>query len=140
MEIYVDTDGMVDGNYSDPGTMQFVIAAPSASASGTIEAARYVNGSQRGWTPAMLATAVRPDGYAVEVFFSAADLSLAAWSLVGHVGLDIGLDVSGSGTAACGNKVGQYFMKVNAAGSGTCDGEPWCDNNAFCIAALDAVP
>jgi len=138
VEIYVESDGVVDasGDYSDPGTMQFVIAAPSPSSPGTVEALRFVSGGQRSWPSPMLATRVRPDGYAVEVFITAADMNLAAWTLAPKVGLDIAVGVSGTSGARCaGRQLGQYFLRVDPAG-GSCGGEPWCDTGAFCLPAL----
>ena len=82
VELYIDADGTIDasGAYADPGTMQFIIAAPSSTWPGTIEAGRFVNGALRTWSSPNIKTARLADGYAVEVFIAAADIGLSAWS------------------------------------------------------------
>ena len=131
----MDADADIDDNgaYDNPGTMQFIVAAPSESdPSAAIERQRFLSGAQSEWTPVMLATAVHADGYAVEVFLSAANLNLPEWSPVTRIGLDVALDVSGTSGADCGNKVGQYFMKVDTAADTPRNGEPWGNTRAFC--------
>jgi hypothetical protein len=147
VELYVDSDANMSGSYDTPGTMQFIIAAPSASAPGTIEAARY-NGNPHGvWSPQApsgLTTVRFADGYAVEAFITAADLDLTTWapSKGAAIGLDIAIDVSGtpyrssSGCPSTGSQRGQYFMSVSAATAGCSDHQPYCDNRAFCSSEL----
>lgn len=144
VELYVDHDGSVaaSGNYAEPGTMQFLIAAPLASAPATIEASRFVEGrSQGAWATAQLRTALRADGYAVEAFITAADLGLSAWSPQTRVGIDIAIDVAapaGTPNLRCGVLRGQYFLKIGPT-VGSCRGEPWCDSRAFCAPALSSI-
>jgi hypothetical protein len=143
VELYVDADGTIDasGAYADPGTMQFIIAAPSSTAPGTLDAVRYVNGALRTWSSPNVQTARLADGYAVEAFIAAADIGLSAWSPSVTLAVDVVIDVSGSANFRCGNQVGQYFLKLNPSGdcAGT-RGEPWCDSRSFCTPALDAPP
>jgi hypothetical protein len=142
VELYVDADATLEaaGHYDNPGTMQFIVAAPSESSPTDVEALRFVSGTQSDWTAAMLATAVHANGYAVEVFLTAADLNLGQWSPMTRIGLDVALDVSGTSGADCGNKIGQYFMKVDTGADSPRAGEPWGNTLAFCTPALDPAP
>ena len=145
VEIYVDADGAIDalGAYSAPGTMQFIIAAPTPPAAGTIEALRFVAGENQGaWSSQQVRTRSLDDGYAVEALITARDLELTAWSPAGRIGFDIADDVSATASSpelACGLQLGQYFLRMGPDGeddAGVCHGEPWCDSRAFCTPAL----
>ena len=139
VELYVDGQGAADddaGMYG-MGTMQFVIAAPSASAS--MDAARFSNGVPQGaWISNDFHTSSTPDGYNVEALFTAADLGLWQWTPSDRIRFSIAIDVAGAAGDAdlhCGLQAGQYFLKVSDATPG-CKGEPWCDVRAFCSAGL----
>ena len=139
-EVYVDADGALDadGRYSSPGTVQVIVAAPAPSAPGTIEASRFSEGNNQGaWSGGRVKTALLTNGYAVEGHLNAEDLGLSSWTVGSKVGIDFAVDVSAAGSdLRCGAQLGQYFMRVNASGSGDCDGYPWCDARAFCSAAV----
>lgn len=142
VELYVDHDGTTDasGNYADPGTRQFVVAAPSAASPGTIEAFEFSEGNNHGtWETTDLRTVRRADGYQVEAFITASDLDLTAWAPGPRIGLDVAIDVAApAGTAGlrCGVLSGQYFLRVGPTAGSGCDGEPWCDARAFCTPLL----
>ncbi len=145
VELYVDSDGTTGSSYDTPGTMQFIVAAPSASSPQTIEAARYNGGPHGVWSSQALHTMAFADGYAVEAFITPADLDLTAWSPAsgGSIGLDVAIDVSasaapyrsGSGCPSTGAQLGQYFLRVSAE-SDSCNHEPYCDPRAFCTPEL----
>jgi hypothetical protein len=140
VELYVDASGTYDsaGKYSQPGTIQFIIAAPSSSGT-TVEAMRYIDGTDHGaWTTSEMKTRVLGDGFAIEAFVRAADLDLNAWSPKKKLGFDVGVDVSapaGTTNLRCGQQIGQYFMHVTDQ-TDTCSGQPYCDTRAFCTPAL----
>jgi hypothetical protein len=149
VELYVDADGSFDpdGHYSSPGTIQMVIAAPAPTVPGTIEALRFSEGHDQGtWSGGHVATALLPDGYAVEGYVDAASMGLAAWSLGTAIGVDVAIDVAGDPSAGdedaatselrCGAQLGQYFLHVHEGSPDPCRGEPWCDTRAFCAPAL----
>ncbi|MET0384391.1 MAG: sugar-binding protein [Polyangiales bacterium] len=141
VEIYVDSDAMRTddaGMYDDSGTMQFVVAAPSAQ-DAPIEAGRYVQGEPAGtWITQRLKTRWLPDGYAVEALINAADIALWSWTVQQQLGFNIAIDVGGDATEGplrCGQQLGQYFLRVAATGN-SCGGEPWCDVRSFCTPTL----
>ena len=142
VELYVDHDGTTDasGNYADPGTRQFIVAAPSGSSPGTIEAFEFTEGINNGaWETTDRRTLRRADGYQVEAFVTARDLDLTAWSPGTRVGLDVAIDVAApAGTAGlrCGVLRGQYFLRLGPTAGSGCDGEPWCDVRALRTPAL----
>lgn len=140
VELYVDADAAFDaaGAYDKPGTMQLVIAAPTASGA-TVDAMRYVQGADHSaWLSSQVKTALLSDGYAIEAFITAADLDLATWMPAGKLGFDLAIDVAApSGTTGlkCGLQLGQYFMHI-ADQAGSCNHEPWCSTLAFCAPVL----
>ena len=145
VEIYVDADGVIDelGKYSTPGTMQFIIAAPSPAAPATIEALRFIGGENQGaWSSPYVHTRLLEDGYAVEVLIRAADLELTAWAPAARIGFDVAIDVAASAETPklrCGLQLGQYFLRMGAddeGDAGICHGKPWCDTRAFCTPEL----
>lgn len=141
VQLYVDADGLVNpgGSYDAPGAVQFIIAAPSEPGA-TPEAERFVRGASQGtWMTSALQVLTLSDGYAVEVFVTAADLGLPSWSPQRQLGLNVAIDVAGSGsepTLRCGLQLGQYFLQVAPQRGGSCNGEPWCDTRAFCTPEL----
>jgi hypothetical protein len=140
VELYIDADATFDaaGAYDKPGTMQFIVAAPTA-AGAAVDAMRYLQGADHSaWLSNQVKTAVLSDGYAIEAFINAADLDLSAWTPANKLGFDLAIDVSApSGTTGlkCGLQLGQYFMHV-ADQAGSCNYEPWCNTLAFCAPAL----
>jgi hypothetical protein len=142
VEIYVDADALIDphGKYSTPGTMQFIIAAPSPAAPVAIEALRFVAGQNQGaWSSPNVRTRLLATGYAVEAFITAADLDLTAWMPSERIGFDIAIDVGAPAETpdlVCGLQLGQYFLRTGErdddADGGICGGKPWCDTRAFC--------
>jgi hypothetical protein len=149
VEIYIDADGVIDtlGAYSKPGTMQFIVAAPSPAAPTTIEAMRFVGGETQGaWLSQQVRTALLPDGYAVEAFITASDLELTAWAPGSRIGLDIAVDVAADAPVVpsepmCEMRLGQYFMRMGGDDeddAGICHGKPWCDTRAFCTPEIAA--
>jgi hypothetical protein len=142
VEIYVDADAEGDdaGTYDAMGTMQFVIAAPSAT--GSMDAWRFIQGNPQGaWISKSLKVTALADGYSVEAFINAADLGLWQWSPTVELGFSIAIDVAADPSAAiasragCTAKSGQFFLRLGDP-HGSCPGEPWCDARAFCQAAL----
>jgi hypothetical protein len=140
VELYLDADATFDaaGAYDKPGTMQFVVAAPT-SAGAPVDAMRFVQGaSHSAWLSNQVKTALLSDGYAVEAFITAADLDLGTWMPASKLGFDLAIDVaapSGTSGLKCGLQLGQYFMHV-ADQAGSCNYEPWCNTLAFCSPVL----
>jgi hypothetical protein len=95
------------------------------------------------WTSTLFRAFSRPGGYTVEAVVVASDLGLASWSLAGHVGFDLSVDVSAPDGTFVGDpgpcnprrRVGIFHLRVT--GSQSCpDGGPYCDVRAFCNPAL----
>lgn len=144
VELFVDSDANYDdtGAYKANGTMQFVVAAPTAGASGTMDAQRFVQGKPQGaWVTPALRVSALADGYSVEALIGAADLGLWNWSPMTQLGFSIGLDLAaapggaGPSPSGCAEQAGQFFLRVTDP-HGACDGGPWCDARAFCTAQL----
>lgn len=141
IELYVDGDGTVneDGSYQKPGTMQFIIAAPTSETPSAIEIERFVEGESQGNLVSYnFNTTMLSDGYKLEAFITAADIGLWTWPSSNYVGIDIAIDVSGAPenpNLSCGLRLGQYFLRLNDTGN-SCKGEPWCDARAFCTPEL----
>jgi hypothetical protein len=142
IELYVDADGMIgtDGAYDDPGTMQFIVAAPASAEAPNVHAARYRGGAALGpWSSTHYALTWFADGYALEALIVAADLNLTSWTPATSLGLDVVVDVAGppeSPDLRCGVQLGQYFLRVSSITPSSCGGEPWCDARAFCFPML----
>jgi hypothetical protein len=138
VELFVHRDGKptMPPKYDDPGTGQFVIAAPPTDTAPSRRADFYVM-THRPWTATSYGAFPFPGGYTVEAFFTGADLGLAAWSLAagGTVGLDVSFNVSwpDSRPSACGIRWGQFVLHQTGTG---CPGMPACDVGAFCTARL----
>jgi hypothetical protein len=142
VEIYVDADAQSDdaGAYDAMGTMQFVVAAPAATApEPTMEAWRFIQGKPQGaWISKALRVTALPDGYSVETFIGAADVGLWEWSPKDQLGFSIAIDVGDAPAptrSGCIAQSGQFFLRLGDP-RGACPGEPWCDASAFCDAEL----
>jgi len=140
VELFVDADGALDpqGNYDSTGTMQFVVAAPSAPAA-DIEAGKFMQGKSFGpWVSSALRAFATPEGYVVEASIGAADLGLWSWQPAGQLGFDLAIDFAAAGEPAdpiCSTARSQQFLRL-AAESPPCAGQPWCDTRAFCVPQL----
>jgi hypothetical protein len=143
VEIYIDSDGVFPPapGYDDPGARQFTIAAPSDESTPSTRAQVWIAGyGGERWRTSQFAAVPTPQGYNVEAFVEAVDLSLASWeSAAGDlVGFDLGHDVSvppgEEGTS--GNRDGQYFLRVQETTDDGLAPRPFENENAFCRATL----
>jgi hypothetical protein len=92
-------------------------------------------GEMGGWTSTRFGAYPTADGYVVEAFLEASALDRTSWSLSsgGHVGIDVGINVSPAGEADAGvdgQRLGQYFLRIGSGDS--CNGLPFCTPAAFC--------
>ncbi len=140
VELYVDADAETDdaGTYDSSGTMQFVVAAPSATA--PMDAFRFIQGAPQGaWISPSLRVTPLADGFSVEALITGADIGLWEWHPNMQLGFSIVIDVAGSTglptREGCTEQSGQFFLRLGAP-HGSCPGEPWCDARAFCQAQL----
>jgi len=140
VELYVDSDAETDdaGMYDSSGTMQFVVAAPSATA--PMDAFRFIQGApQGGWISQLLRVTPLADGYSVEALITGADLGLWEWHPNAQLGFSIVIDVAGTdgppSREGCTAQSGQFFLRLGEP-HGSCPGQPWCDARAFCDAQL----
>ncbi len=149
VEIFVDSDGAyaVTGAYDDPGTRQFVIAAPGDDQTPSTRSETFP--TVGGWSFSKVIAVPRPGGYAVEAFVAAEDLGITAWTptIGAHVGVDLSIDVStpteGSGDNLQGvctvpNRLGQFFLRVDPAIPGWMNA-PYVNTAAFCNPILAGV-
>lgn len=149
VELYADADGKFYSapDYDDPGTMQFLAAAP-AQVAGTalaVDALYHTRSDARAhdWAVSRHVVVPRDNGYALEAFITAADLELSGLSLAsgGSVGLDIAINVSiASATSpkvGCGNYMGQYYLRVSRANCNSDNCRPYSNVAAFCTPTLE---
>lgn len=90
---------MMPPRYDDPGTRQFIVAAPASDHEvgrrGLIADSSQTPSLQMEWSATSRFGAFpRPGGYSVEAFIVADDLGLASWSPAAgaHVGLNVGVN------------------------------------------------
>jgi Carbohydrate family 9 binding domain-like len=144
VELYVDADGIYPSapSYDIPGAAQLVVVAPADDVTALTRGERYQNRVDLGaWDSTAFRAYPRPGGYVVEAAVVAADLGLGSWTLSGHVGLDIVIDVSTpDGSAhACkgpGVRLGQMLLRIAVPSSTCTDGGPYCDPESFCTPTL----
>jgi hypothetical protein len=141
VELYVDSDGVYGAPPAyDSATRQLVIAAPAASVPSTRGEIFAVPPTGVAWTSTRFGAFSSSDGYVVEALVTAEDLGLTTWALVadGHIGFDVGLNVSAEtpdgGTQ--GTRIGQYFLRVDP--SDAVSGHPFQSVAAFCNPTLVA--
>lgn len=142
VEVYLDSDGDFPDapDYDDPGTMQFIIAAPEDDTTPSTRAAVYRDQNNLGsWESSRFAAFPTDTGYVLEAWFSANDLGLSSWALEasGTIGFNLAIDVSTtpddlSNPDLYGTRIGQYFLYVG----GSFCGEPYCSSDAFCTPQL----
>jgi hypothetical protein len=138
VEIFVDSDGVpgTDGRYNAPGTMQFVIGAPTGADMNT---GRFLSGVPQGpWISTNLSVSQLPDGYVVETLVVGGDLGLWSWQPSGQLGFNLAVNLAGAGEPRgepCTTGIGQSVLRV-AAPQLDCDGKPWCDTRSFCWPVL----
>jgi hypothetical protein len=141
VEIYADDDGSYGSPhvYDNPGSIQIIVAAPESDATPATRATRFREASEVGsWTSTRFGAYPTADGYTVEAFLEASALDRSSWALSsgGHVGIDVGVNVSPSGEGSDGGamvdgrRLGQYFLRVGSGDS--CNGMPFCTPVAFC--------
>jgi hypothetical protein len=143
VELYVDSSGMYPAAplYNDPGTRQFMVAAPSTDTAAVAHGEVYKGSPFPAigtWTSTGFGAFPRPGGYTVEAVVDSADLGLGAWSVSGQVGFDIAVDIATSdgslGDGSCGGaslRLSQFDLHI-AAPTASCNGFPFCDPRAFC--------
>jgi len=146
VELFVDSDGMYPSvpMYDNPGTRQMVIVAPADDVDPVARAIIGHDGQTIGAWSGTFHAYPRSGGYLVEAIVEAADLGLASWTLAGHVGVDVGVDVStpdggpGNGLSSCttngglGHRLGQFALQLTTPTGSCTNGDPYCDVRAFC--------
>ncbi|HET9953805.1 MAG TPA: hypothetical protein VFQ61_04860 [Polyangiaceae bacterium] len=148
VELYVDDDGTIRSPpaYDRPGTMQFVVAAPSSETAAVRRGQRFVSpGSGDGvdlgaWASTRFTAAPTPSGYAVEAFIVSNDLDLPSWALASgaEIGWNLSLNIGGPeepGLDVCTTRTRQVHFRF--ANSGTCTA-PYCNASALCATALQS--
>lgn len=143
VEVFFDGDGRYTSapRYDDPGTRQFVVAAPRGSSpEGRAEV--YREAERLGLASATLFRSTPiPGGYAVEGFVPLMALGLGSTAKLaagGRVGLDFQINVarqSNAGTeSSCQSLLpGVYILRLGGTGCG----RPACDVGAFCTPVLE---
>jgi hypothetical protein len=135
VELFVDSNGFYNHppSYDVPGTMQFILEAPSDAMSTATVGETFQDGNDKGPWSGEFITVRTADGFDAEAFVQAADLGLMAWTLTAshHVGLDVAVDL-GNPTqmpASC-PLLGQYeIQKIATDASCT---KPACNVEEFC--------
>jgi hypothetical protein len=145
VEIYLDSDGAfpMAPSYDVPGTVQFVAAAPVDAVTPAMRASRWNNvtfllGS---WTSSEFGTFPSATGYSFEAIFRAADLGLVSWTLSpgDSIGLSVAIDVAvqpNEPGAVCGDRLDQYFNRIDTTSGLACGVGAYCSTYAFCSAGL----
>lgn len=135
VELFVDSNGTYahPPGYDVPGTMQFILEAPSDTMSTATVGEAFRNTSDEGPWSGEFITVRTADGFDAEAFVQAADLGLMGWTLAAshHVGLDVAVDL-GAPTqmpASC-PLLGQYEMQ-KIASDASCS-KPACNVDEFC--------
>jgi hypothetical protein len=145
VELFLDDDGVYANapTYDNPGTIQYVVAAPPDSTTIGVRAEGFRNAVDVGpWPAAQFGTFPTATGFVFEGFVVAADLGLSTWALASgqKVGFDVAVDVSfttAAMTGPQGHRVGQYFFHVGAApNDASAPAAPYSDPRAFCTPAL----
>jgi hypothetical protein len=142
VEVYLDSDGDFPNapDYDNPGTAQFIIAAPEDDTTPSTRATVYRDQIDLGsWDSSRFAAFPTDTGYVLEAWFSADDLRLSSWTLEagGAIGFNLSIDVSTTPDDLAnpnlyGTRIGQYFLHVGGAFCG----EPYCSSDAFCSPEL----
>jgi hypothetical protein len=148
VELYVDDDGVIQAPpaYDSPGTMQFIVAGPSDSATPARRGQRFTfpnipsgDSTDLGdWTSDDFVAVATAGGYAVEAFVVASDLDLDAWTLApgGKIGWNLSFNIGGPqapGIDACTTRSQQFHFRL--ASSGVC-APPYCNASALCTPTL----
>jgi hypothetical protein len=143
VEIYVDHDAVFapPNSFDAVGTREFIVGAPANASSSSTRGDIFVaDGIERAWPETQWKGIATTNGYTVEAFVMAADLSLSNLQLsVGQVvGFDLGHDVSYpiGKTGTWGNRLGQYFLQVRQPFSGQGKDCPFIDTSVFCTPSL----
>jgi hypothetical protein len=139
VELYVDDNGTYAAAeiYDNPGTRQFVVAAPGDATNTVARGSFYVMGPETVWSSSEFRAFPTPTGYVVEARITAADLGLSSWTLAadGVVGMDISINVSHDQAQGgrCMNRLGQYYLRIVTPPkyNDTLD-EPFRNPEAFC--------
>lgn len=148
IELYADTDGQYPSapDYDDPGAMQLIATAPSAT-TGTLLAKDALyhtkSGKRNGdWGTGHIAIK-RPNGYALEALITSAQLKVTTWTLSagGKIGFDIAVNVStesanSSQKVDCGYSMGQYYLRVSQTPCTRNSCRPHANPTAFCTPTL----
>jgi len=135
VELFVDARGVYPHApaYNVPGTMQFVLVAPSDSMTTATVGERFRDTSDEGPWSGEFVTVRTADGFDVEAFVQAADLGLATWTLAGsgHVGLDVAVDLGDpAGKPASCPALGQF--EIQKVPTDAACGKPACNVDEFC--------
>jgi hypothetical protein len=139
VELFVDSNGSYTHPpaYDVPGTMQFIMEAPSDAMTSATVGERFRDGNDDGAWSGKFITLRTATGFDAEAFVQAADLGLMSWTLTasGYVGLDLAVDL-GDPTqmpASC-PLLGQYEIRTIVTDASCA--KPACNVEEFCRPAL----
>lgn len=135
VELFVDSTGIYPDapDYNVPGTMQFILVAPSDSMSRAQVAEQFSDGNDEGAWNGEFFTVRTADGFDAEAFIQAADLGLATWSLApsGNVGLDVAVDIGDPTQMPAGCPLLGQFQIQKIPTDAACI-KPACNVDEFC--------
>jgi hypothetical protein len=135
VELFVDSNGTYSHPpaYDVPGTMQFILVAPSDAMTSATVGETFQDGNDQGAWSGKFVTVRTADGFDAEAFVQAADLGLGTWTLAasGHVGLDVAVDLGNSTQlpASC-PLLGQFEIQKIVTDAAC--GKPACNVDEFC--------
>ncbi len=144
IELYVDHDASFApaGFYDDPGTRQFIIAAPATNTTDSSRAETYLTFGSIGDFMGSWISTPRQGGFVVEAYIRAADLGLQTWTLSegAPVAFDLSHNVSyPDGTIGeDGHRLGQYFLKIADSPTGELSDYPYNNSGVFCVPGLES--
>jgi hypothetical protein len=135
VELFVDSRGFYPHApaYNGPGTMQFIVEAPSDSMTTAQIGEQFHATNDLGPWTGQFVTVRTGDGFDAEAFVQASDLGLGSWTLAtgARVGLDVAVDLGNpAGTPAGCPALGQFVMRYVPTDAAC--GKPACDVDDFC--------
>lgn len=135
----MDSNGVYNHppSYDVPGTMQFIVEAPTDAMNTATVGEKFQDGNDLGAWSGEFVTVRTADGFDAEAFVQAADLGLTSWTLAAarHVGLDVAVDLGDpTGMPASCPLLGQYEMRQIVTDAACA--KPACNVYEFCNPGL----
>jgi hypothetical protein len=135
VELFVDAHGFYPHapDYNIPGTMQFILVAPSDAMTSAQVAERFSDGNDEGAWTGDFYTVRTADGFDAEAFIQAADLGLASWTLTAsaRVGLDVAVDLGNPTQLPASCPLLGQFQIQRVPTDAACT-KPACNVDEFC--------